>query len=41
VFKNKQAPTQIVFDRVKKEVPFWVLAGAKKIGPFDAARVVL
>jgi hypothetical protein len=32
VFKSKQAPTQIVFDRIKKEARLWVLAGAKKLG---------
>jgi hypothetical protein len=32
VFKSKQAPTQIVFDRIKKEARLWALAGAKKLG---------
>jgi hypothetical protein len=31
VFKNKQAPLQIIFDRVKKEARLWVLAGAKHL----------
>jgi hypothetical protein len=32
VFKNKQAPLQIIFDRVKKEARLWVLASAKHLG---------
>jgi hypothetical protein len=32
IFKNKHAPVQVVFDRVKKEGSLWVLAGAKKLG---------
>jgi hypothetical protein len=31
VFKNKQTPLQIVFDRVQKEARLWVLAGAKNL----------
>jgi hypothetical protein len=29
VFKNKRAPSQIVFERIRKEAIIWVLAGAK------------
>jgi hypothetical protein len=32
IFKNKHAPVQVVFDRVRKEGTLWVLAGAKKLG---------
>jgi hypothetical protein len=31
VFKNKHAPSQVVFERIKKEATLWVLAGAKNL----------
>jgi hypothetical protein len=31
VFKNKSAPTQVVFEKIKKEANLWVLAGAKSL----------
>jgi hypothetical protein len=32
VFRNKSAPFDVVFDRVKREARLWVIAGAKRLG---------
>jgi hypothetical protein len=32
IFKNKSSPTQVVFERIKKEATLWVIAGAKGLG---------
>jgi hypothetical protein len=34
VFRNKLAPSFVVFDRIKSESKLWVLAGAKCLGDF-------
>jgi hypothetical protein len=34
VFRNKQAPSLVVFDRIKFEARLRVLAGAKRSGDF-------
>jgi hypothetical protein len=32
VFLNKQAPSHLVFDKIKREARLWVLAGSKHLG---------
>jgi hypothetical protein len=32
VFHNKQAPLQVIFNKIRKKVVLWVLAGAKGLG---------
>jgi hypothetical protein len=32
VFRNKNAPLNVVIDRVKREARLWVIAGAKMLG---------
>jgi hypothetical protein len=32
VFHNRQAPSHIVFGRIKKEARLWVLEGTKRLG---------
>jgi hypothetical protein len=32
VLKNKQAPPSVIFQKIKQEAKFWVLAGAKRTG---------
>ena len=32
VFRNKHAPTMVVFDKIKADARLWVIAGAKRLG---------
>jgi hypothetical protein len=31
VFRNKHAPVNVVFDKIRKEAWLWVLAGARRL----------
>jgi hypothetical protein len=36
-FKNKQAPTPIILEKIKRESKLWVLGGAKRMGSLQSA----
>jgi hypothetical protein len=29
VFRNKQAPSMVIFEKIKREMEFWVTVGAR------------
>jgi hypothetical protein len=40
VFRHKSSPSFVILDKIKCEARLWVLAGAKRLGDFNAGRVI-